>query len=361
MTTEEKIQLVIDRFFHRSDTYAIQWHDETRGTGYYPARQGKCKHNPPCGRGKCPSVVLLPITHAAVLTHLKGDKTLGVYQLGADSTVQWGCIDIDGKKVDEQDRKNYTKEIARELYKRMGAKFLVEDSGNKGYHIWIFLKEPVQAKYISALLRDVVTHVERKEGLTTEVFPKQSNLQVFGNLVKLPLGLHQKTQQRCFFVDNQFKPHNDQWSKLKNIYLLDPSEIKALTENIVVLDPPIRDEAAVSKFAKPCYVRMMQEGIGEGGRDDGMFRLACHLRSEGLSYDMVLSALLTLNQKNRPPLTTDEIETKVRSAFSGSYNPLPCSVEALDSFCSSSCSLFAKKCENRGYSVTDAVGRISRD
>ena len=81
MTTEEKIQLVTERFFHRKDTFAIQWHDENKGTGYYPARSGKCNHNPRCSKGKCPDVALLPLDKDVILKHLQGRRTLGVYQL----------------------------------------------------------------------------------------------------------------------------------------------------------------------------------------------------------------------------------------------------------------------------------------
>ena len=361
MTTEEKIQLVTERFFHRKDTFAIQWHDENKGTGYYPARSGKCNHNPRCSKGKCPDVALLPLDKDVILKHLQGRRTLGVYQLAEDNTVRWGWIDVDGKKVEEQQRREYTLAIAKSLAQHIGKRFLVEDSGNKGYHLWVFFETPVEAKYVTALLRDVVKHVDPMDGLTTEVFPKQTNLHSFGNLVKLPLGIHQKTEQRCFFVNGNFEPHADQWDVLSRVPLLTQETLLALTKDLPLIEVNLTESPEISKFLQPCMHRMMTEGIGEGGRDEGMFRIACHLRSQGLNYDMAMNAMLSLNQLNRPPLTQDEVETKTQSAFSSGYKPLPCMVEALDSFFSSSCPLFAKKCEGRGYSISDAKGRISRE
>ena len=39
-------------------------------------------------------------------------------------------------------------------------------------------------------------------GIEIEIFPKQDNPTDLGNLLRLPLGVHQKSRNRAYFVDN---------------------------------------------------------------------------------------------------------------------------------------------------------------
>jgi putative DNA primase/helicase len=55
--------------------------------------------------------------------------------------------------------------------------------------------------------------------------------------------------------------------------------------------------------------------IGEGERDDVLFRYACSLRSRGLDRDAILSKLTTVNtERCRPPLPPSVVEAKAESA-----------------------------------------------
>ncbi len=133
--------------------------------------------------------------------HLAGDLVLGSYTLHKDSTVTWVCWDVDCTDLDR------ARNITLDFHHKLGElPHGIEFSGNKGYHIWLFLDQPVDAKKareIAIALRDLVG-APSSGNPHVEVFPKQDRLtaiEPLGNLVKLPLGLHPKTKAKSIFVD----------------------------------------------------------------------------------------------------------------------------------------------------------------
>lgn len=144
----------------------------------------------------------VPLSEENLEAHLKGEITLGSYQLmqGAN-VVKWFGWDVDS--IDTK----AARQIAEKIVKRIShIPHVVEFSGRKGYHILVFLEEPIQAneaKQISEYVRDLEgfksigeTHVE--------CFPKQDRLsrdRPKGNLLKIPLGEHPKTHEKSKFID----------------------------------------------------------------------------------------------------------------------------------------------------------------
>lgn len=138
---------------------------------------------------------------AELQEHLAGSLCLGAYTLHSDSKVNWLCWDVDS--TDRQRARN----IALEFHERLGElAHSIEFSGNKGYHIWVFLNEPVDAKkarQVGIGLRDAVGAPGSGDP-HVEFFPKQDRLteiEPLGNLVKVPLGAHPKSKQFSKFVD----------------------------------------------------------------------------------------------------------------------------------------------------------------
>jgi hypothetical protein len=142
-----------------------------------------------------------PMTEEIVQDHLDGKITLGVYQLSQQSTVKWLGWDIDS--TDRTTAKRY----AEKLIQRLGAlPHVVEFSGSKGYHVLLFLSEPMPANKAKA----IVDYVRESEGFPktgpshVECYPKQDKLSrslPMGSLLKLPLGLHPRTHDSSRFVD----------------------------------------------------------------------------------------------------------------------------------------------------------------
>lgn len=135
--------------------------------------------------------------------HLEGTLVLGSYTLISGNKVNWICLDVDSSDLAKA--RNIATAIVEKL-QESGANPVVEFSGNKGYHIWLFLDKPVDAARAKAFGIKVRTAV----GAPTsgdphvEVFPKQEKLSdssPLGNLVKLPLGIHPKTKKRSAFCN----------------------------------------------------------------------------------------------------------------------------------------------------------------
>jgi len=141
------------------------------------------------------------LTEEHLLAHLKGELVLGSYALTDTNLVWWMGWDVDSN--DMETAKEYALKIVGHLE---DIPHCIEFSGGKGYHILIFLSEPMQAvkaKQIADFIRD-------KEGLPrsgkshVECYPKQTKLtqaNPLGNLLKIPLGRHPRTNSWSVFVD----------------------------------------------------------------------------------------------------------------------------------------------------------------
>lgn len=132
-------------------------------------------------------------------SHFTGDKTVGAYNLRNGDTVKWLCFDIDAHPKDtdtpeqviqkEQNAVNGCKLLCSEL-RNVDFPYLLEASGSPySYHVWVFLKD-VKADKARSFGNEIIKAL----GIDCEVFPKQVKLQPgrYGNLVKCPLGTHQK-------------------------------------------------------------------------------------------------------------------------------------------------------------------------
>ena len=140
--------------------------------------------------------------------HVKGQFTLGFYQISLDDTVKWICFDIDDHKGERG-----PEAVRAELHKlfdvltKYGIPFLLEASGSpNSYHIWILLK-PTKTYNAHSFSRQIASEADVK----CELFPKNKSLNKdakFGNLVKVPLGINRKTGIRSQFLDPvTFEPY----------------------------------------------------------------------------------------------------------------------------------------------------------
>lgn len=130
-----------------------------------------------------------PITLLDLKQHLEGSKTLGTYVIREDGLVSYGVVDIDGEANDLEPLRKLGEEVYS-LFPEFSR--VLEFSGRRGFHIWIFTSTPVQPAYIRELIK--TRFREYGISLTIEIFPKQDKLtgKGLGNLVKLPCGKHKK-------------------------------------------------------------------------------------------------------------------------------------------------------------------------
>lgn len=211
----------LDLFAGRKDCFARQWADKnTAKSGYVPVRQALGPNE--------------------LEEHLSARRTYGLYLMQADGRIQTAVIDADlrkafrGKKIDPDERKKIRREAAyliarvKELSAEGGAYPLIEFSGGKGYHFWYFFQEPVEASTIREVLNRLIRNLAPDlSTLNLEVFPKQDRLggKGFGNLVKLPLGVHRLTGKRSVFIDCADRSPDAQLAYLRTVKYSDAGKM----------------------------------------------------------------------------------------------------------------------------------------
>ena len=242
-TRQTLISHFMDLFFSRTDVFARQWADKQQGTsGYVPVRRS--------------------ITPQDLEDHFKGTKTYGFYLMNTDATVRCAVIDADlvpdlrqgmGKssaKVRNDIRKDRAYMVSRmtDATRDMGLLPVIEFSGGKGYHFWFFMERPIQAARIRQTLTTICDELTPDLScFSLEVFPKQDHLsgKGFGNLVKLPLGIHRQTGKRSFFTECTSKNIDTQLKFLSNVPRSDPDRIQCKSETSdtphLVLHPGMKE------------------------------------------------------------------------------------------------------------------------
>jgi len=181
-----KQELIKDLFFVREDCFARQFLQQNGKKGFVCVKE--------------------TLTTELLQDHLDQKDFLGTYNLDTQNKVKWGVFDFDLNT--SEDFSN-----AKSLYsflKKKGFNPLMEMSrgGNYKVHVWIFSKELIPASQMKAFLERAC----QKSGVTPhEIFPKQTELDEkgFGNLLKLPLGLHLVTKERSVFLDDNFQEMDD--------------------------------------------------------------------------------------------------------------------------------------------------------
>lgn len=120
---------------------------------------------------------------ALIEQHLYGEEALGVYPLMERNGlwwVNWVAVDLDEGDTSEPHADNTVNVLAK-----LGVTSWKEPSRSKGFHVWVYLEEPMQA----AAARNCMIGVCRLVGTPIkEVYPKQTQLSPgkMGNCLRLP-------------------------------------------------------------------------------------------------------------------------------------------------------------------------------
>jgi hypothetical protein len=233
VTVKHWASLFARRFIQRKDVKAIQIPDGE----YRPLRE--------------------PWRGRDIVAHLKGSKTYGHYMVDQGNLCKLFAFDIDLETTGSLPRgyvpgespKNFAPCNPRELWgreqlvcrpwmvyqfrmiaeklagiaqKELEIQTAVAYSGNKGVHVYCFTG-PIPAKDArdgAQLVLDTLGEFELVRGnnfwkhrdtdpvdgfpnLSVEVFPKQAEISAdgFGNLMRLPGGIHQKSKSEGYFLD----------------------------------------------------------------------------------------------------------------------------------------------------------------
>jgi hypothetical protein len=221
--------------------HARQWHDARRDrSGYWPVRE--------------------PLTARVVEEHLLRRLTIGQYVLHPDSTVSFAVLDLDPTAAALEQMRlasggdgglglpalvDYAARLAA-VAERLGLSATVEDTGGSGLHVWLLFAPRVPAAAARAALRELLWRAgPQPPAVSVELFPKQERLtgKGLGNLIKLPLGIHQVTLRPSRFLDAHMEPVDDAGA-LAALRSCDPAAVESLlASRVVPLRAPTTDEA----------------------------------------------------------------------------------------------------------------------
>jgi len=239
----QKVMLFRRLFRGRDDVFPLRFENRSSGrSGYAPACANEWKPGI-CGKPQvkcldCRHQAFSPVTDAIIEQHLRGSRAngspfvAGVYALQGDDTCWFLAADFD--KADwRRDVLAYA-----ETGRRLDIPVAIERSrSGNGAHAWIFFKEAVPAALARRLGCHLLTQTLEREpdiglGSYDRFFPSQDNAPKggFGNLIALPLQGLARRSGNSLFVDNEFRPHPDQWRYLSSLAGLERTKLDQLTE-----------------------------------------------------------------------------------------------------------------------------------
>ncbi|MBD2395956.1 hypothetical protein H6G11_17055 [Cyanobacterium aponinum FACHB-4101] len=146
------------------------------------------------------------LTEADIVKSIEGKLSLGVMLLTDNSPylAKAGCIDIDTPRDSKDLIEGLTlakklKQIALES----NLKAYIEFSGNRGYHLWIFVNKPITGELMQKCLRAIAVKANFE---AKEIFP--NNVPKETKCIKLPFTTHLKSNNRSGFIGEDFNPDN---------------------------------------------------------------------------------------------------------------------------------------------------------
>lgn len=192
---------------------------------------------------RCVEQILEPLTEDMVKYHLDGSCTLSTYLQRSNMTVKYLVIDIDISKRhilklgDEEAIHRYLPEAAMVAHsflkklKQMGLKGYLEDSGYRGYHIWLFFTEWIPTRYV-IMLTDILSEQVplESENVTVEYLPNKTRIKAGspGQAIKLPLGFHIHTGNRSTFLTDDLTAYIPKIKDLADTALFSLNALKRI-------------------------------------------------------------------------------------------------------------------------------------
>lgn len=231
--------------------------------------------------------------------HLYGNKqSVGVIPLREDNTVYFGVIDLD--IVGSVSLKHSIEDIEKKV-KENDLPLLPCWSKSKGIHLYLFLKEPVEADFVVKKLKNWATSLGYSGA---EVFPKQvkrASERDIGNAINLPYFNSEKTTRYCV---KDGKPLTlEEFLELAELMKVKKKNLKDIN-----IEQTIEEEY---REAPPCIQHILKEGIEEGSRNNGLYCLGVFFKQK---YPDVWQDKLDEANKNliRPSLKRSEVEAMIK-------------------------------------------------
>ena len=246
---EDHARQFFSYFCGRPDVFSLRYENRKTGkTGYFPQCEYKynrrvCPLSDRSGTcATCKEKKYKAIDSKHIINHLEGSRedcsdVVGIYPLFSDNTCRLLVFDFDYTDSDlpvkgDMDWMGET-DALRKICNDNNIPVLVERSrSGSGAHVWIFFTERISAELARsfgfALLEKGAESVNLKSfNFYDRMFPVQSKLPKggIGNTIALPLQGQAVKKGNSVFVDENWKPYENQFEKLLSTKKLNEKEI----------------------------------------------------------------------------------------------------------------------------------------
>jgi superfamily II DNA or RNA helicase len=238
LNNQDKLEIYKSYFKGRKDCYAVRWEKDGK-SGYSPVYLDHVKYLPKEAKSKLYIKELYkPMNDDALISHLVGHETLGVYPMLDDQTCYFLAFDFD-----DQSWKADVINLSNTL-KKENISYLIEISrSGKGAHLWLFFEHPVLAKDARRFGRYILTRTMMTYGISNfrsydRMFPTQDFVEKegIGNLIALPLQGKSGKNGTTLFVDDEFQIYQNQYEKIKSTHKITIEHFNHLLEQISKTD-----------------------------------------------------------------------------------------------------------------------------
>ena len=188
-----------------------------------------------------------------ITRHLKGEISIAALSSYSNRS-KWVCIDIDTPNLQRV-------KDTRDALWRDNLSCYVSASGGKGYHLILFFDGPVTLIEAQEMSRKV-SRIAQRVGLEFDKISPSPYGQG-GDCIKLPLGIHPDTGNKCPFLDDDMQPVSNPLEFLKSIQRVqlsqDNDKITKNTVNTKTGEIPISFPSEISQ--RFCINKLWIEGI----------------------------------------------------------------------------------------------------
>ena len=263
-----------------------------------------------------------PIRDGDYIKHLKGEMTIGTYQISREDCVRWAVWDVDGHEGNDTIPIEIVRETLGELVTKLrnqNIPHLLAESSPGSYHVWLFFNPPAPAFKAYHFMREI-------GGNDVETFPKQDHVgkDGYGNLVRLPLGIHQKKKQRYHYIDPDFH-HIDEF-QVQTLDLSDyEPKVKQMKPAAEALkeDEPVRMKPSsnTSGGIPPCLSLALENNLQlvGGGGHYARIAITCAYRDVGLPF-AALCRLFTGQDDYEQAETAKQVNSVLKKEGGYSYS-----------------------------------------
>jgi len=297
------------------------------------------------------------LTDEAYKDHILGHDRIGIYPIIKGSLVKWCAVDIDENSFDK------VLNVYNEL-KSLGLSPYLERSKSKGFHIWCWFDE-----WVDAVKPRLVTEmILSKFGYNFEIFPKQDKVEEgkFGNFIFLPLFGGSVIEDRTVFIDIENKVRISKMEDLSKIKLSKASILNEVIEKnelarieyIATKEPYTANVTSHSEL--PC-VEAMKKGVEAGHRNEVGFRLAIHMKESKLGKEECIVLMNDWNAKNNPPISNQELTAIITSVYKGQYKSYGCETPVIKNYCDKTTCPLVKAQDKQALALSGVIVLMFRN